>query len=355
MDDIDKSQPVLVTGATGYVAGWIVKRLVDDGRTVHAAVRDPSNREKVRHLDDLAAKAPGTIRYFKSDLLEPGSYAESMADCAVVFHTASPFTMTVSDPRKELVDPAKLGTRNVLEQASRTESVRRVVVTSSCAAVYGDNADIAKTRNGRFTEEDWNTSSSLSHQPYPYSKAEAEREAWRIADGQARWDMVTINPSLVVGPGIKPHDASESFSLIRQLGDGTMRSGVPNYFVGAVDVREVADAHIQAADRQQAHGRYIVSGHDTSFPEMARILKAHFGDRYAFPKRTLPKWMVWLVAPMVDKRMTRRIVSGNVGIPFLGDNRKSIRELGITYRSLGESLVEMFEQMIESGQIREAA
>ncbi len=166
MNDYDTTSPVMVTGATGYVAGWVVKRLLDTGFTAHATVRDPSNAEKLKYLDALAEQSAGTIQYFKSDLMETGSYAEAMKGCSVVFHTASPFVIRVSDPQKDLVDPAQLGTRNVLEEANRTPTVRRVVVTSSCAAIYGDNADLRKTKQGKFTEDDWNTSSSLDHQPY---------------------------------------------------------------------------------------------------------------------------------------------------------------------------------------------
>ena len=144
MTEIDISNPVMVTGATGFVAGWVVKRLLEAGCTVHAAVRDPDNLEKVRHLTDVAEASPGEIRFFKADLLQNGSYDEPMKGCAVVFHTASPFTVDVKDPQKELIDPAVNGTKNVLEAVNRVESVTRVVLTSSCAAIYGDNADVAR-------------------------------------------------------------------------------------------------------------------------------------------------------------------------------------------------------------------
>lgn len=89
MLNIDKTKPVLATGATGYVAGWIVKRLLEEGVTVHAAVRNPRDVAKLAHLDQMALKLPGSIRYFKADLLDEGSYAEAMQGCAIVFHTAS--------------------------------------------------------------------------------------------------------------------------------------------------------------------------------------------------------------------------------------------------------------------------
>lgn len=348
MSTIERTAPVLVTGATGYVAGRLVERLLQEGLTVHAAVRDPDNTEKLQYLNALAEEHPGSIRYFKSDLLATGSYAEAMAGCELVFHTASPFTMSVKDPRRDLVDPAVQGTRNVLETASQTASVKRVVVTSSCAAIYGDNADVQKAPGGVLTEALWNTSSSLTHNPYAFSKVEAEKEAWRLADAQSQWDLVTINPSLVVGPGINPNATSESFNLVRQLGDGTLKSGAPRWGLGVVDVRDVAEAHYQAGFRPEANGRYIVSGHNSDMFEMAQVLRPKFGDRYPLPTRALPKWLLWLVGPLVDKAMTREAIARNVSIAWRADNSRSREELGIAYRPLEASMNEFFQQLVDN-------
>ncbi len=351
MTQSTKEQPVLVTGATGYVAGWLVKRLLDDGYTVHAAVRDPSNKEKLKYLDALAEQSPGNIRYFKTDLLEPGSYAEAMDGCAVVFHTASPFTLAVKDVQKELVDPALLGTRNILEQAKHCQSVKRVVVTSSTAAICSDAADMQNAKGEKLSEEDWNETSSIDHQPYSFSKVVAEREAWKIAGAQDRWDLVTINPSFVLGPGINPFATSETFTLFKQMGDGTVKTGVPDMALCAVDVRDVADAHMAAAFTAAAKGRYIISGHDSSFLELANILRDHFGDSYPFPRRNLPKFLVWLVGPILNKSLTRKVVSRGVGWPLLCDNSKSVSELGMSYRPLADSVNELFQQLVDNGMV----
>jgi nucleoside-diphosphate-sugar epimerase len=348
MTTIDPKAPVMVTGATGYVAGWLVKKLLDNRHTVHAAVRDPEDETKLRFLNALAAEAPGEIRYFQADLLDPGSYAKAMQSCELVFHTASPFTTHVMDPVKELIEPATLGTRNVLEEADRTPSVKRVVVTSSCAAVYGDNIDLRATPRGVFTEEVWNTSSSVDHQPYSYSKTLAEREAWEISGRQNRWDMVTVNPSMVMGPGINPNGTSESFAIIRQYGDGTLKAGVPRFGVGVVDVRDLAEAHYRAGFTPAARGRYIVSGHNSDLADLAVPLREKFGGRYPIPTRTMPKWLVWLVGPMVNKTLTRKVVSRNVGLPWKADTSKGRRELGLTYRPLEETVVDFFQQMVDN-------
>ncbi|OZG74748.1 diaminohydroxyphosphoribosylaminopyrimidine deaminase [Hahella sp. CCB-MM4] len=348
---VNKDLPVMVTGATGYVAGVLVKKLLEEGLTVHAPVRDPDNVSKLRYLNDLADKSPGAIKFFKADLLQPGSYAEAMQGCQVVFHTASPFIININDPQKELVDPAQKGTRNVLEEVNRTESVKRVVLTSSCAAIYGDNADVEKTLNGVFTEHVWNTSSSLEHQPYSYSKTMAEKEAWKINKAQDRWDLVTVNPSLVIGPGINPFATSESFRLIKQFGDGSMKAGAPRFGIGAVDVRDLAEAHFTAAFTPEAKGRYIISGHNTNILGLGQALLDKYGDRFPIPRKVMPKWLVWLAAPMVHKAMTRKIVSLNVDKPWIGDNSKSLRELGMHYRPLKESMNDFFQQLIDSGQV----
>ena len=342
----------MITGATGYVAGWIVKKLLDEGLTVHTSVRDPENAEKLKYLNEIAENAPGTIKFFKADLLNEGSYAEAMAECSVVFHTASPFKIDVTDPQKELIDPAQLGTRNVLEEANRTQSVERVVLTSSCAAIYGDNADLKNTPNGIYTEDIWNTSSSIDHQPYSYSKTLAEKEAWKINEKQTRWDLVTINPSLVIGPGINPNATSESFKLVKQFGDGSTKAGAPRLGLGVVDVRDLAEAHFKAAFRSEAKGRYIISGHNTDFPSLAEALVDTFGNDYPIPRKVMPKWLVWLVAPMVNKAMTRKWVALNVNLPWKSDNSKGVQELDMQYRPMQESMIDFFQQMVDSGQLQ---
>ncbi|MGI9436299.1 MAG: NAD-dependent epimerase/dehydratase family protein [Geminicoccaceae bacterium] len=354
MTKIDTSAPVMVTGATGFAAGWIVKELLEAGTTVHAPVRNPDNQEKLKYLNEIAEASTGEIKYFKADLLDQGSYAEAMADCAVVFHTASPFTIDVKDPKKELVDPAQLGTRNVLEEANSTPCVKRIVLTSSCAAIYGDNADLEQAPNGVFTEEVWNSSSSLDHQPYSYSKTVAEQEAWKIANAQDRWKLVVINPTLVIGPGVNPRATSESFNMVKQMGDGTLKMGAPRWGFGMVDVRDLAKAHIAAAFTSEAEGRHIINGHNTDLLSMAMTLLPKYGKDYPIPRRGVPKWLLWLIGPMAGGGITRKIVSLNVDLPWKGDNSKSVRELGMTYRSMADSMNDMFQQLIDNGYFKAA-
>ena len=348
---LDRSQPVLVTGATGYVAGQLIRRLLQEGLTVHAAVRDPGNTERLAALKALEDSMSGKLRVFASDLLEQGSYAEAMAGCRVVFHTASPFVVSVEDPERDLVRPAVEGTRNVLQEANRQSSVERVVLTSSCAAIYSDNADALDTPRGCFDESVWNTTASLTHQAYSHSKTLAEQAAWQIAEQQSRWRLVVINPSLVLGPAISDDTHGESFSLMTQLCDGTLRIGAPDYGMGVVDVRDVAEAHLAAGFLPTATGRHLVAGHSSSFIALGRLLSHHAGPQYAIPTRQLPRWLVWLAGPLANRAVTRKIVSRNVGHAFVFDNTRSREQLGLIYRPLETTLHDMFDQLEASGRL----
>lgn len=352
MTIIDKSKPVMVTGANGYVASWLVKKLLNEGMTVHAAVRNPDKKEKHKHLDELAAKSPGEIKYFKADLLVEGSYAEAMEGCELVYHTASPYILDVKDPQKELIDPALKGTQNVLNQASKIDSVKRVVLTSSCAAIYTDAKDCQDAPEGVFTEEVWNNTASLDYQPYSYSKTLAEKEAWKIYEGQSQWNLVVVNPSGVFGPGLSTMSDSESISILKQFGDGTLKMGAPKVGIGVVDVRDLAEAHFAAGFTPEANGRNIVSGHNTNFMEMGEALQDKYGSTYLIPKSALPKWLLMLVGPLVNKALSRRFIKNNVNVEWKADNTKSRKELGVKYRPLKETMEDSFQFLIDKGLIK---
>ncbi len=349
MTNIDPAAPVLVTGGSGYVASWVVRYLLEDGRTVRATVRDPRKKKGLEHLHALAEEHPGKLTLHRGELLEPGSYSEAMAGCELVIHTASPFLIgRVRDPQKQLVDPALEGTRNVLASVNDTESVKRVVLTSSVVAIHGDNIDMRG--KDQFTEDDWNTTSTVDHQPYPYSKTVAEREAWDMCGQQSRWDLVTIHPGLVLGPALTKVSKSGSMTTMNHFTDYTLATGAPALVMGVVDVRDVARAHIAAGFTPTAHGRYITNSETMSMLDIGRTLRAKFGYRPSFPLIEAPKPLIKLAAPVAG--LTRKFVERNVGYPLRFDNSRTIRELGIQFRPAAESVTEHFQQMIDDGMVR---
>ena len=352
MSKIDFSKPVLVTGANGYVASWLVKQLLEVGFTVHAAVRNPENKEKIAHLKELANAEKGSIKFFATDLLSPDSYKEAMEGCGLVYHTASPFTIDVKDPQKELIEPAVNGTANVLNTAKENTSVKRVVVTSSCAAIYTDAVDTINAPEGSLTEEIWNTTASIDYQPYSLSKTLAEKKAWEIADKQSQWDLIVINPCLVLGPALNPkHTTSESKNILKMLGDGQMKMGAPRLGAGVVDVRDVALAHYKAGITKNASGRYITAAHETNFLEMGLELLPKYGDRYPLPKKAIPKWLIMIVGPLTNKSFTRKFIRNNVDVQWKADNSKIKKELGIKFRPLRETMEDAFQSLIDAGLI----
>ena len=108
----------------------------------------------------------------------------------------------------------------------------------------------------------------------------------------------------------------------------------------------------EGAFTPEAKGRYITSGHDSDLFELASTLVARYGDDYPIPRRAMPKWLVWLVGPIMDKSMTRKMIARNVDLPWRADNSKGVRELGLSYRPLQESMNDFFQQMIDSGYLR---
>lgn len=351
MREIDKSKPVLVTGGTGYVASWIIKMLLKEGILVHATVRDPSNIQKVEHLKALSKASAGQLKLFKSDLLDTGSFDEPMQDCELVIHTASPFFITgIKNPEEELIRPAREGTRNVLESAKRNPTVKRVVLTSSVAAIYGDNADIALTPGGVFTEKEWNTTSSAEHHPYPYSKTIAEKEAWAIADGQDQWDLLTINPGWILGPSVSKRKDSMSISTMIKFGNGAYKAGVSELWNGIVDVRDVASAHIKAGYTPGASGRHIIVSGEATLLDLANMLRKHFGDAYPFPRKQVPKFLFWLIAPKYG--FTRKYAARNAGIHIKFDNSYSKKDLSMSYTPIEQTVKEHFQQLHDDGLLK---
>ncbi|MET3960620.1 nucleoside-diphosphate-sugar epimerase [Marmoricola sp. OAE513] len=346
---IDPTKPVLVTGGSGYVASWVVRYLLEDGYTVRATVRDPKKPKGLEHLHALSEAHPGRLTLHRAELLEPGSYTGAMTGCELVIHTASPFLLgKVRDPEKQLIRPAVDGTRNVLDSVNELDTVKRVVLTSSVVAIYGDSADMRG--KDQFTEDDWNTTSTATHQEYSYSKTVAERDAWEYAGAQDRWDLVTIHPGLVLGPALTKVSKSGSMATMNHFTDFSLATGAPALQLGVVDVRDVARAHIAAGFTPSAHGRYITNSETMSMLGIGQVLRENFGYRPSFPLFEAPKALIRLAAPVAG--LTRKYVDLNVGYPLRFDNSRTVAELGIDFRPAADSVVEHFQQMIDDGLVR---
>lgn len=342
-------QTIMVTGASGYIASWIVKYLLEDGHTVHATVRKLTDKTKINHLEKLGADFEGKLKLFEADLTAQGSFHEAAKECSIILHTASPFFIAgIKNAQEQLIKPALEGTLNVLQAANDTEGVKRVVLTSSVAAIMGDNTDIPL--NGKaFTEADWNKSSSPTHSPYSYSKMIAEREAWKMAKSQSRWTLTTINPGFVMGPSLSKRVDSTSFGTLIDVASGKFETGAPDLHFGMVDVRDVARAHVLAALNPSVSGRHICMADVYNFLDVASLLKKNFGNNYPFPKKKLPKFLFYLIGPFLG--FSWKYTRNNVGVPIRFDNSYIQKDLDITFRPFEQTLIDHFNQLLEAGLI----
>ena len=162
-----------------------------------------------------------------------------MAGCERVFHVASPFVVTVDDPERDLLRPAVEGTLGVLAAAHANGGIRRVVLTSSVAAI----ADGARSRPS--DESDWNEDARIDRNPYAYSKTQAERAAWEFTESVApAFDLIVMNPSSVIGPTLVPR-INQSHVWFTGMTDGSQPALVA-LDGPMVDVRDVASAHLAA-------------------------------------------------------------------------------------------------------------
>ena len=334
---------VLVTGGGGFVACHLIQQLLANGNTVNTTVRTLANTAKVLPLFTLQKQYPGRLFLFEADLLEDSAFDAPMRDCTVVHHVASPFLLPekIKDGRREMLEPALLGTRNVLSSVEKTPSVTRVVMTSTVGAIFGDYIDVLSIKNKTLTEAYFNTSSTLENNPYHYAKVEAEKEAWRICEKQTRWRLVTINPGMILGPSLTPASDSGSLFLLDEMFRGYFFYGMPDLSLTTVDVRDVAKAHINAASNANAQGRYILAEKSmVSFVEISSIVRRLHRRPWLLPRYQIPNALVRLIGPLFG--LTQDYLSKHLGVRFRVDNQRSVDELGIRYRSITETLTDHY-------------
>jgi len=338
--------PVLVTGATGFVASRIVELLLGEGRRVRGTVRSLAKARDLAPLRSLPNA--GNLELVEADLLSEGSFDAAAAGCACVLHTASPYALNVADPQRDLVDPAVNGTRNVLASCERAR-VARVVLTSSMAAVT-DEPESDRV----LTERDWNTKSSLARNPYYYSKTLAERAAWTFVEQRRPpFDLVAINPFLVAGPSLVP-GLNPSNQVFVDLLKGAY-PGIVGLTWGFVDVRDVAIAHVKAMETPSASGRYICAGETASLRAVVGILRKHgWADGYKLPTIALDSAVgnaIVRLGSYLQPSGVGSYLRSHIGRVPRYDTSKIRRELGVTFRPLEQTIVDTMADLKRWGHL----
>lgn len=336
---------VLVTGANGFVGSHCVLQLLQLGYSVRATVRNQANASKVK---DLLAKhvdvGNGQLTFALADLTSDAGWASAARDCEWILHVASPVLNGPPKHPDDIIVPARDGTRRVLEAAASAR-VKRVVLTSSTAAVmWGHRRDGSET----YTEDDW-TVLSDELAPYERSKTLAEKGAWDFVNAlpaRDRFELVALQPGLVLGP-VLGKNASVSGEVVRKLLTREF-PGCPDLGFAAVDVRDVADAHVNAMTRPEAAGqRFILAIEHAPILRVAEILAKHFNPKgFKVPTGRLPSWLLRGVA-MFDK--TAALVIPELGKRHDVSSERARRVLDFRPRNLETMVVDMANSMIEHG------
>jgi dihydroflavonol-4-reductase len=337
---------VLVSGANGFIASHLVQQLLQAGHHVRGSVRNPNKQDSVAHLWALP-HARERLELVAADLNDPQAFDTHVMGMDAVLHTASPYVLNVKDAQRDLVDPAVNGTRALLAACAAAPSVKRVVLTSSVAAIT-DEPD------GRvLTEADWNTRSSLTRNPYYFSKAEAERAAWQFMQTQARhFDLVVINPFLVIGPSM-----TTAINTSNQVLVDMMTGKYPvlmSLVLGLVDVRDVALAHVQALTRAHARGRYLCANEARSMRQVADLLRRQKYEGARLPSLGMDNALgdtLMRLASYTQGAGVGSYLRTHLGRTVRFDNRHIQQDLGMVFRPMDPTIVDTVADLRRWGHV----
>ena len=340
---------VLVTGGTGFIGAHCIVQLLQQGYKVRTTVRSLSRENDVRAMvREGGVEAGDNLSFAAADLMSDAGWAEAVAGCTFVLHVASPFPPATPQHEDELIVPARDGALRVLK-ASRDAGVKRVVLTSSYAAIgYGQ-----KPQRAPHNEENWTDPNGDDVRAYVKSKTIAEKAAWDfIANQGGALELSVVNPVGVFGPVLGP-DYSTSILLVQRLMDGAM-PGLPRLYFGAVDVRDVAWMHIECMTNPAAKSqRFLaVAGDFMSIKDIAQILKRRLGPvAKRVPAMQIPDFMVRMAA---KRDAAVASILPELGKRKNGTNEKARRLLNWTPRSNEECVVATAESLIKLGLLKDS-
>jgi nucleoside-diphosphate-sugar epimerase len=335
------AKTALVTGGSGYLGSWCVIELLRRGYAVRATVRDLGRESEVRAAIASEVDPGDRLAVLEADLLDDEGWASAAEGCDYVLHVASPFPPAQPKDPDELIVPARDGTLRVL-RASLDAGVRRIVVTSSVAAVTGG----PRSGSGPLTEDDWSDPDNPKMSPYARSKTIAERAAWDFMEERdATEKLATVNPGAIIGP-VLSDDRSYSLQAIERLLRGM--PGVPRIGFSFVDVRDVADLEIRAmTDSAAGGGRFIAAERFMWMSEVAAVLRERLGEDAAkAPTRSVPNLVVRAMA-IFDPGV--RSVVGQLGKRTRLSSEKARDQLGWSPRPLEDTIAECARSLLNPG------
>lgn len=317
---------VFVTGASGFIAKHVVRELFEKGYEVRASVR--SEKRKA----ELEALFPNhTMEFVFLDLEKDEGWQDAMTGCDVLMHTASPFPFSQPKDPQALIRPAVQGTERALT-AAKAAGIDRVILTSSCAAIYKDAAKPAQQVSD---ESNWTTPDHPSVSAYEASKTLAEKAAWAFVKNNPNIALTTINPGAVFGP---PMDAryGTSLELVEQLMSGKIPIAPPMDLV-AVDVRDVARMHVDAITLDATKGeRFAAAAGAHSIVEAANMLRA-WDPSVKAPSKEAPGWLIKAMGLFSGDA---KMMAQSLGRTLAVSGSKAEKTFGFTFIPVSTAIVE---------------
>jgi dihydroflavonol-4-reductase len=326
---------VLVTGGTGFLAGWTIRKLLENDYTVRTTVRSMAKAEKVVTMLQHEGVDTYALSFSVADLTSADGWDDAMRNIDFVLHTASPLGgNNPEDPT--LIPTARSGVENVLRAAIRA-GVKKVVMTSSEAANYPEKKD----SNSSVDETFWTDMNNQWITNYMRSKIIAEQTAWEMMSKQNLTKLVTILPGAILGPymGGKRSSTDQLFEMLLK---GTPS---PNVIYPVVDVRDLADLHILAMENDAADGqRFIAESEEMAMPEMARVLKEAYPER-KISTAVIPDFVVSLMAKF---QPTMKVLNTMIGLSYHRDRTKARKLLGWNPRPAKETVLDTARFLVEN-------
>lgn len=327
------SETLLITGASGFLGGHLIKTALDKGYHVCATARSDASAKKI--ANEFPQHAAQLSYAIVPDMTKADSYETALRGISGIIHSASPFVLQPKDNVKDLLEPAIQGALAILEAAHKWgRSVKRIVLTSSHASV----CDLTKGKRPGYVynEKDWNpitfeeAAGADGVVAYCASKTLAERAAWDwVAKNKPKFDLVTITPPWIFGPYVTELTSTkhlgESIHLLYSMLDA--KDVLPFDFGGFADVREVAAAHILSYETPSAGGQRFWIGQNFNYQSAVDAARAQIPE------------------------LRSRLPEGKPGVvedTYTVDGSKATRELGLKYRSLAETVKDTYAQILHA-------
>jgi cinnamoyl-CoA reductase len=341
------SEPILVTGGSGFLASWIVKKLLERGCHVRATTR---SMEKALFLNRFDGAQERLKIYDGCDFNVAGSFDKAIEGSGAVIHCASPFFMA-GGSRENLVEPAVQGTEMVLDACKRF-GVKRVTLTASSACVivdYGQKAAASPSGNHLYTDADFSPQDVIEEKKnwYCLSKLLAEKRAWELSkEPDCPYKLCVLNPSLIWGP-MTPGQThlNTSSQAIMQYMDGS-HAKIQNGVRCVVDVRDAAEAHIVPIEKDVGWGkRFLLFGGAPHFSETAKYVKKALLDSDT-PGATE---MAATVPCEVAETLESTVMGPPADKPLLYDCSPAEKTLGIQFYSVEDMVTASVQELLANG------